>query len=100
MGSQKQGTVQNNCGRREQIQRAQAIKVLQQKYGESLSNFQQRFSSLYRETVIQLCDRSTLHILKWIETYEISWRSLNRENTKERRGLIQVIKIIWEQGQD
>ena len=77
------------------IQRIQAIRVMQQKYGDGLRNVKYRFPSLYRETYLQLSDMSTFHILKWIETYELIWRTLNRENTKERRRLIRVAKKAY-----
>ena len=77
------------------IQRAQAINVLQQKYVEGFRNVQQEFPSLYRQTCIQLRDISKLRILKWIETYEISWRTIHMENTKERRRLIRVVERAY-----
>ena len=50
-----------------------------------------RFPTLYRESSQCLYDRSTLQLIKWLETYEDYWRTLNRENTIERRRLIGVI---------
>ena len=50
---------------------------------------------LYREPFQFLCYRSTLQLLKWIETYEECWRTLNRENTVERWRLIGVINEVF-----
>ena len=50
---------------------------------------------LYIESYINLCDRSTLQLLKCIEIYEECWRTLNRENTLERRQILGVIKKAY-----
>ena len=50
---------------------------------------------LYRESIQLLCNMSTLQLLKWIETYEEFWRTLNRENTVERWRLIGVINEVF-----
>ena len=57
-----------------------------------IRNVRRRFPMLYREPIQLLCNRSTLQLLKWIETYEECWRTLNIENTIERQHLIGVIK--------
>ena len=47
---------------------------------------------LYRESSQLLCDGSTLQLLRWLDTYKECWRTLNRENTLERRRLVGVVK--------
>ena len=52
---------------------------------------------LYREQCIHLCDRSTLQLVKWIETYEECRRSIDRENTVEQRRLISIVNKAYRQ---
>ena len=68
------------------------IEVVIQKYQEGTKNVRRRFPMLYRDPLQRLCDRSTLQLMKWLATYEECWRKLNREDTKERRRLIGVVK--------
>ena len=76
----------------QQIQRTRAIQVVTKKYTEGLRHLKQGFPRLYMEPCKVLCDRTTLQLLKWIETYNICWGSLRREDTKRRRGYIAAIK--------
>ena len=77
------------------IQREKAIKVVQQKCKEVIRLLKMRSPMLYRLSYIQLYDRSTFQLLKWIEAYEESWRTLNKENALERRRLFSVIKKAY-----
>ena len=47
---------------------------------------------LHRESCLDLCDRSILQRLKWIEIYEEFWGTMNRETTFERRHLFGAVK--------
>ena len=75
-----------------QIQKERTIEVVIQKYQEGTKNVRRRFPMLYRDPLQHLCDRSTLQLMKWLATYEECWRKLNREDTKERRRLIGIVK--------
>ena len=77
------------------IQRRRAITIVKTKYAEGFRNVQARFPVLYRESLLKLCDRSTLQLLKWIETYEVYRCKINRENTAARRGLLKTIKSAY-----
>ena len=77
------------------IQRQRATAIVKTKFAEGFRNVQARFPVLYRESVVKLCDRSTLQLLKWIETYEVCRSKLNRENTAARRGLMKLIKSAY-----
>ena len=77
------------------IQRHRAITIVKAKFAEGFRNVQARFPVLYRESLFKLCDRSTLQLLKWIETYEVCRCKINRENTAARRGLLKLIKAAF-----
>mmetsp|Transcript_640 Transcript_640/g.598 ORF Transcript_640/g.598 Transcript_640/m.598 type:complete len:194 (-) Transcript_640:178-759(-) len=77
------------------IQRDRANAIVQNKFTEGFRNVQAGFPVLYRESLIKLCDRSTLQLLKWIETYEVCRSKLNMENTAARRGLLKIIKVAY-----
>ena len=75
-----------------QMQRVRTIQVVTQKFREGNRQLREEFSHLYREPCNVLCDRSTLQLLKWIETFNACWGSIRREDTKQRRRLRITIK--------
>ena len=77
------------------IQREQTIALVQTKFKEGIRTVQRKFPTLYREPCITLCDRSTLQLLKWVETYEECRKSIDREVTKERQRLIRIVKRAY-----
>ena len=79
----------------QQIQRIRTIQVVTKKYKEGINQVKQSFPRLYMEPCNLLCDRTTLQLLKWIETFNICWGSLRREDTKRRRGYIAAIKKAY-----
>ena len=50
------------------------------------------FPMLYSEPCHLLCDKITLQLTKWIETYTICLGNLRKKDTNIQRGYIQVIK--------
>ena len=77
------------------IQRQQTIALVQIKFTEGIRTVQRKFPTLYREPCITLCDRSTLQLLKWVETYEDCRKYIDREVTKERQRLIRIVKRAY-----
>ena len=75
-----------------QIQRVRTIQVVTRKYKEGQKTVREGFPRLYAEPCHLLCDKNTLQLLKWIETYNISLGSIRRKDTKRRRGYIKAIK--------
>ena len=71
------------------IQRIRAIQLACQRYEEGNKAGRTRFLVLYRETIRTICDKSTLHILKWTETYEVCRGTIQRDNTIIGRWLIE-----------
>ena len=79
------------------IQREWAIQIVVKKFAEGTRNIRRIFPRLYLEPCNILCDRSTLQLLKWIETYDICMGASKRDNTKKRQGFIQAIKRAFHQ---
>ena len=47
------------------------------------------------ESCQTLCDKPTLQLLKWIETYNICRSAVTKENTMIRRGILREIKKAY-----
>ena len=69
----------NTLEEQNRVKRVGAIQLVAKKYREGI------------KTVCTLCDKPTLQLLEWIETYTICRGSLTRKNKKKRRSLIRDI---------
>ena len=50
---------------------------------------------VYMDHIIIFCNKSTLHILEWIDTYEVCKSKMDRENIVERRGLAKTVQQAY-----
>ena len=92
MGCKEQGIEWDNTGRTETDIEDKGNSSGSKKYKEGLKHVSKGFPWLYMEPCPQLCDRPTLQLVKWIETYNICMGSIREADTKTRRKYIAVIK--------
>ena len=78
-----------------QIQRIRVIQVVTQKHREGLKQVRRKFPSLYMEPCIQLRDKPTIQLVKWIETYNACMGSIRKEDIKNRRKYAATIKQAY-----
>ena len=74
------------------IQRIRAIQTVTRKFQEGTRSLRARFPRLYMETYQTLCDRPTLQLLNWIETFNVYQGYLSKDKIRKRRGIIRDIK--------
>lgn len=82
------------------IQRIRAIQTVTRKYQEDTRSLRARFPRLYMETCQTLCDKPTLQLLKWIETFNLCQGYLSKDKMRKRRGIIRDVKRAYKMRSD
>ena len=77
------------------IQRVGAIHTVTSKFQEGNRSIQVSFPRLYMDSCQTLCDKPTLQLLKWIETFNICRGYMAKEEVLKRRGRVQDIKQAY-----
>ena len=72
------------------VQRVKTIKLVTEKYNEGAS-LKDTFPDLFREPCLTLCDKPTLQLKKWVDTYNIYRGFVLKKYTKKRRQLLRGI---------